>query len=186
MKVFPTDIPGVLWVDPDVLRDARGFFLESYRKDRYAVAGIPEDFVQDNHSRSGKGTLRGLHAQYRRPQGKLIRVVAGEIYDAAVDIRRGSPTFGKFVAMTLSAENFRQLYIPPGFAHGFCVLSEAAEVEYKCTEAYDPEGELTLLWNDPAVGIPWPVSAPLLSAKDRSGKPLAALDALLPRYDPGD
>ena len=147
-------------------RDARGFFLETYQHAKYAAGGITAAFVQDNHSRSGRGTLRGLHAQVKRPQGKLIRVVLGEIYDVAVDIRRGSPTFGRSVAVTISGEDFRQVWIPPGFAHGFCVLSETAHVEYKCTEAYDPADEIAILWNDPALGIAWPITEPIVSAKD--------------------
>jgi dTDP-4-dehydrorhamnose 3,5-epimerase len=153
-------------VDPDVHRDARGFFLETYHQVKYAAGGITATFVQDNHSRSGRGTLRGLHAQVKRPQGKLIRVVEGEIFDVAVDIRRGSPTFGRSVAVTISGEDFRQVWIPPGFAHGFCVLSETAHVEYKCTAPYDPADEIAVLWNDPDLGIAWPIASPIVSAKD--------------------
>ena len=147
-------------------RDARGFFLETYHRDKYAAGGITAAFVQDNHSRSVRGTLRGLHAQLARPQGKLIRVVEGEIHDVALDIRRGSPTFGRTVGVRLSGEDFRQLWIPPGFAHGFCVLSEVAHVEYKCTELYDPADEISILWNDPDLGIDWPIRDPIVSAKD--------------------
>ena len=153
-------------VEPDVHRDARGFFLETYHRDKYAAGGIAAAFVQDNHSRSGRGTLRGLHAQLKRPQGKLIRVVEGQIYDVALDIRRGSPTFGRWVGMTISGEDFRQLWIPPGFAHGFCVLSETAHVEYKCTQTYDAADEVSILWSDPDLGIAWPIHDPIVSAKD--------------------
>ena len=147
-------------------RDARGFFLETYNARRYAAGGITGPFVQDNHSRSARGTLRGLHAQVQRPQGKLVRVVEGEIYDVALDIRRGSPAFGRWVGMRISGEDFRQLWIPPGFAHGFCVLSEVAHVEYKCTELYDASDEVSIAWNDPDIGIDWPVTDPVVSAKD--------------------
>lgn len=147
-------------------RDARGFFLETYHRQKYAAGGITGTFVQDNHSRSGRGTLRGLHAQVKRPQGKLIRVVEGEIYDLALDIRRGSPTFGRWVGMRISGDDFRQLWIPPGFAHGFCVLSEVAHVEYKCTEPYDAADEISILWSDPDLGIAWPIRDPIVSAKD--------------------
>ena len=147
-------------------RDARGFFLETWHQQKYAAAGITGAFVQDNHSRSARGTLRGLHAQVKRPQGKLIRVVEGEIYDVALDIRPGSPTFGRSVGMTISGDDFRQLWIPPGFAHGFCVLSEVAHVEYKCTAVYDPADEISILWNDPDLGIAWPLRDPIVSAKD--------------------
>ena len=153
-------------VEPDVYRDPRGFFLETYHQAKYAAGGIVAAFVQDNHSRSGRGTLRGLHAQARRPQGKLVRVVEGEIYDVAVDIRLSSPTFGRSVAMTISGEDFRQLWIPPGFAHGFCVLSEVAHVEYKCTEPYDAADEIAILWSDPDLAIAWPIADPVVSAKD--------------------
>jgi len=149
-----------------VHRDARGFFLETWHQQKYAAAGITGAFVQDNHSRSARGTLRGLHAQVKRPQGKLIRVVEGEIYDVALDIRPGSPTFGRSVGMTISGDDFRQLWIPPGFAHGFGVLSEVAHVEYKCTAVYDPADEISILWNDPDLGIAWPLRDPIVSAKD--------------------
>ncbi len=162
-------------VDPDVHRDARGFFLETYHRAKYAAGGIAAAFVQDNHSRSGRGTLRGLHAQVKRPQGKLIRVVEGEIFDVAVDIRPGSPTFGASVAVTISGEDFRQIWIPPGFAHGFCVLSETAHVEYKCTEPYDAADEIAILWSDPALGIAWPIAEPIVSAKDSRAARLAEL-----------
>jgi dTDP-4-dehydrorhamnose 3,5-epimerase len=166
MKFVKGKLPGVVLIEPDVFRDARGFFLEAYHREKYEAGGVPGNFVQDNHSRSLKGTLRGLHLQTRRPQGKLIRVLQGEIYDVAVDIRRGSPTFKVWESFNLSAENFRQLYVPPGYAHGFVVLSEMAEVEYKCTDFYDPGGELGIRWNDAELAIPWPVEKPLLSPKD--------------------
>ena len=165
-------------MEPDVFRDARGFFLETFHAKKYREGGIPHDFVQDNHSRSQRGTLRGLHAQRSRPQGKLVRAVRGEIFDVAVDIRPGSKTFGRWVGHTLSEENFHQLFVPPGFAHGFCVVSEMAEVEYKCTDFYDKADEVGVLWS--SVGIDWPVREPLLSEKDKA---LPHLDEL--RREPG-
>lgn len=182
MEFIATDLPGVIVVEPRVFRDDRGFFLETYRADRYREGGIDATFVQDNHSRSARGTLRGLHAQWEHPQGKLLRVIEGEIFDVAVDIRRGSPTFGKWVGVTLSAENFRQIYVPVGFAHGFCVTSDVAQVEYKCTDIYDPEHEIRVLWSDPEIGIEWPIADPLLSPKDADGQPLSALGDVLPVY----
>jgi dTDP-4-dehydrorhamnose 3,5-epimerase len=167
VRFTPLALPDVILVEPDVHRDARGFFLETYHLDKYRAGGIPGPFVQDNHSRSVRGTLRGLHAQRRRPQGKLVRAVDGEMFDVAVDIRRGSPTFGRWVGVRLSGENFQQLYVPPGFAHGFCVLSEVVNVEYKCTDVYDATDEIGLVWNDPDVGIEWPVREPIISDKDR-------------------
>jgi len=164
VKFLQTDLPGVMVVEPDVHRDARGFFLETFHARRYRESGIPYDFVQDNHSRSVRATLRGLHAQRTRPQGKLVRALRGEIFDVAVDIRPGSKTFGRWTAAVLSEENFRQMFVPPGFAHGFCVLSDVAEVEYKCTDFYDRSDEIGVLWN--SAGIEWPVKEPLLSAKD--------------------
>ncbi len=178
MNVLPTELPGVLIVEPRVFGDGRGFFFESYQQRRYAEAGIPGPFVQDNVSRSARGILRGLHFQHPRAQGKLVMVLAGSVFDVAVDIRRGSPTFGQWVGVELSGENKRQLWIPPGFAHGFCVTSESADFAYKCTDLYAPEHEHTLLWNDPRLGIRWPVEQPLLSAKDAAGKPLAELTVL--------
>ena len=166
MKFTPTNLPEVILVQPDVHRDARGFFLESYHAGKYLEGGIPGPFVQDNHSLSQRGTLRGLHAQWRRPQGKLVRVLHGEIFDVAVDARLGSPRFGEWVGVMLSGENHHQLWVPAGFIHGFCVTSERAEVEYKCTDLYDPGGELGVLWNDPEIGIVWPVKEPVLSGKD--------------------
>ena len=182
MRVVATDLPGVLLIEPDVHRDARGFFLETYHADKYRAAGIAGPFVQDNHSRSVRGTLRGLHLQRTSLQGKLVRVIEGEIYDVAVDVRRGSPTFGRWVGETLSADNFRQWYIPPGFAHGFCVLSDVAEVEYKCTALYDAPDELGIAWNDPELKIDWPIADPLLSDRDRRHPSLAAQTYLLPAY----
>ena len=182
MKVLPTDLPGVVLVEPVVHRDSRGFFLETYNERRYREAGIPAAFVQDNHSRSVRGTVRGLHFQLRRMQGKLVRAVAGEMFDVAVDVRRGSPTFGRWFGAHLSAENFRQIYIPPGFAHGFCVVSEVGEVEYKCTELYEAADELVIAWNDPQIGIRWPAAEPLLSAKDKAAPRLAEVLDRLPSY----
>ncbi len=182
MRFVQTELSGVVVIEPDVYRDDRGFFLETYHQQKYAAAGIAATFVQDNHSRSLGGTLRGLHAQRRHPQGKLVRVLQGEIFDVIVDIRRGSPTFSRWIGIELSAENFRQCYIPPGFAHGFCVLSDWAEFEYKCTDWYDPTDEIRLLWNDPDIGITWPVRDPLLSDKDRAGQPLREIMDLLPEY----
>jgi len=173
LKFVQTGLPGVVIVEPDVFRDPRGFFLETFHAARYREGGIPYEFVQDNHSRSVRGTLRGLHAQRRRPQGKLVRVVQGEIFDVAVDIRPFSPTFGKWEGAQLSAENFRQIFVPPGFAHGFCVLSETAEVEYKCTDFYDRADEIGARWD--SVGIDWPLQRPLLSPKDAALPTLAEL-----------
>jgi dTDP-4-dehydrorhamnose 3,5-epimerase len=167
VRFLETKLPGVILIEPEVHRDGRGFFLESYHAPKYREGGIRERFVQDNHSRSSKGTLRGLHGQYPRCQGKLVRVIEGEIYDVAVDARRGSPAYGGFVGVVLSAENFRQLYVPPGMIHGFCVTSDVAQVEYKCTEVYCPEDEFNVIWNDPDLAIPWPVSDPILSDRDR-------------------
>jgi dTDP-4-dehydrorhamnose 3,5-epimerase len=182
VRVVPTDIPGVVVVEPDVHVDGRGFFVETYHAERYREHGIEAPFVQDNHSRSVAGTLRGLHLQIRRPQGKLIRVIEGEVFDVAVDVRRGSPTFGRWVAVTLTAENFKQCYVPPGFAHGFCVVSAIAQVEYKCTDVYDPTSEIGVAWNDPALGISWPVSEPLLSLRDSHHPTLAELTGRLPAW----
>ncbi|HYV43812.1 MAG TPA: dTDP-4-dehydrorhamnose 3,5-epimerase [Myxococcaceae bacterium] len=178
MNVLPTELPGVLIVEPKVHGDARGFFFEAYHQQRYADAGIPGPFVQDNVSRSARGILRGLHYQQPRAQGKLMSALAGRIWDVAVDVRRGSATFGKWVGVELSEDNRRQLWVPPGFAHGFCVLSDSADVAYKCTDFYSPEHEHTILWNDPQLAIPWPVEQPKLSPKDLAGKALA--DSALP------
>lgn len=182
MRVVSTDLPGVLIVEPDVHRDGRGFFVETYRADAFNAAGIPDVFVQDNHSRSSGRTIRGLHLQVARPQAKLIRVVEGEIFDVAVDVRRGSPTFGRWVSVLLSAENFRQCYLPVGFAHGFCVTSSTAQVEYKCTHVYDPRDEIGIAWNDPSLAIAWPVGDPILSERDRCNLPVAALADKLPSH----
>ena len=178
-----TEIPEVILVEPDVHRDERGFLLETYHAARYAENGISEPFVQDNHSHSKGGILRGLHLQLRHPQGKLVRAIQGEILDVTVDVRRGSPTFGHHVAIRLSAENFRQLYIPPGFAHGFAVLSESADVAYKCTGFYMPGDELAIAWNDPEIGVPWPLESPVVSERDRKAPRLAEVLELLPRYE---
>jgi dTDP-4-dehydrorhamnose 3,5-epimerase len=184
VRVLPTAIPGVLVIEPDVHADGRGFFVETYHAERYRQHGIDGPFVQDNHSRSVAGTLRGLHLQIRRPQGKLVRVIEGEVYDVAVDVRRGSPTFGRWVAVTLTAENFKQCYIPPGFAHGFCVVSPIAQVEYKCTDVYDPASEVGVAWNDPGLAIAWPVRDPLLSPRDTGHPHLADLTDQLPVWHP--
>ena len=179
MRFLQTTIPDLVLIEADVHRDERGFFLEAFNAARYASAGIPAVFAQDNHSSSVRGTLRGLHLQKRKPQGKLVRVVAGAIWDVAVDVRRDSPTRGRWTAEELTANNFKQLYIPPGCAHGFCVLSETAEVLYKCTELYDPTDEVGIAYNDPVLAIPWPVDAPILSARDRQHPLLHEVLALL-------
>ena len=173
--VTPTAIPDVLVLEPKVFGDARGFFFESFNARDFAQAtGSNAEFVQDNHSKSSQGVLRGLHYQIQHPQGKLVRVVQGEVFDVAVDLRKSSPTFGKWVGLNLSAENHRQLWVPPGFAHGFVVLSESAEFLYKTTDYWYPEHERSLLWNDPAIGIDWPLSGqPLLATKDAAGLPLS-------------
>ena len=181
MRVERTAIPDVLVIEPDVHRDSRGFFVEVYRADRYREHGIAGVFVQDNHSQSIAGTLRGLHLQIERPQGKLVRVVEGEIFDVAVDVRRGSPTFGRWVAVVLSADNFKQCYVPEGFAHGFYVLSPVAQVEYKCTDVYDRATELGIAWNDPSLAIDWPAGERILSGRDRQHPPLAAVMDRLPK-----
>jgi len=183
MRVVATALEGVRIIEPHVFPDARGFFLESYHAERYAQAGLPERFVQDNHSRSARGTIRGFHYQLRRPQGKLVRVVHGVVFDVAVDIRRGSPTFGKWVGVELSADNKRQLFIPGGFAHGFCVLADSSEVEYKCTDYYVPDDQHGVRWDDPTIGIPWPTADPVLSDADRAYPLLAPTREDLPRYD---
>jgi dTDP-4-dehydrorhamnose 3,5-epimerase len=172
MNVIPTSLPGVLLLEPRVFPDARGFFLESYNRQAFAKAGISCEFVQDNHSRSCRHTLRGMHYQLPpRAQDKLVRVLAGEIYDVAVDLRPDSPTFGRWEGFHLSADNFRMLFIPKGFAHGFCVLSESADLFYKCSDLYAPELQGGFRWDDPAVGITWPVTTPLLSDRDRQHPP---------------
>ena len=183
MEVEAAKIPGLLVIDPVVHGDARGFFLETYSRDRYAAAGIDEEFVQDNLSWSRRGILRGFHFQHPGGQGKLCTVLDGEVFDVAVDVRMGSPTFGQWAGTTLSSENKRQLYIPPGFAHGFCVLSERALFSYKCTAFYSAENELGVLWNDDDIGVEWPIDAPLLSDKDRANPKLRDIPPdRLPRY----
>lgn len=176
MQVTETEIPDVKIVKPKVFGDERGFFLETFEQKRYQqMLNINFNFVQDNHSRSQKGVLRGLHFQKQNPQGKLVRVVRGEVYDVVVDIRKESKTFGKWVGIILSEENKTQLWIPPGLAHGFVVLSDIADFEYKCTNYYDPKSEESLLWNDPTVNIDWPITNPILSTKDKQGKTLMEL-----------
>ncbi len=177
MTFRPLDLPGVVLVEPRVFGDERGFFLETYHRQRYADGGIDVEFVQDNHSRSIGPILRGLHAQRRNPQGKLVRCVEGSIWDVAVDARPGSPTFGRWVAEELSAANYRQLYVPPGFLHGFCVLTSPAQVEYKCTALYDPSDEIGVIWNDPDLAIAWPVARPTLSTKDAALPTLRQIEA---------
>lgn len=184
MKVIKTEFDGVVIVEPQVFTDGRGFFLESYHQRKYIEAGIREAFVQDNHSSSARGTIRGLHAQRLHPQAKLIRVLQGEILDVVVDIRRGSPTFRRWIGVELSADNFLQCYVPPGYAHGFCVRSEFAHVEYKCSDFYDPSDELRIIWNDSAIGVRWPTTVPLLSDKDSAARPLDELNEFLPVYKP--
>lgn len=174
MKVIATELPGVLLLEPKVFGDARGFFLETWQAARYHEAGLPERFVQDNHSRSRRGVLRGLHYQLTQPQGKLVWVTRGAVFDVAVDIRRGSPTFGRWYGCVLDDVDHRQLYIPPGFAHGFCVLSEEADFFYKCTDYYHPPSERGIAWDDPDIGIEWPLREMSLSDKDQDNRRLAA------------
>lgn len=179
MQFNPSSIPDVIFIEPDIFSDERGFFMEAYRQKLYSESGIKQSFVQDNHSGSRQGTLRGLHYQIRQSQGKLVRVIVGEVFDVAVDLRRSSATFGKWQGATLSAENRLQLWIPPGFAHGFYVTSPWAEIIYKTTDYYAPEWDRTLLWNDPQVGINWPIpqgEQPIVSAKDTRGKLLEEAD----------
>jgi dTDP-4-dehydrorhamnose 3,5-epimerase len=190
MKVVETDLPGVLILEPPVFGDDRGTFRETWRRDRWAAAGLPERFEQDNLSASRPGVLRGLHYQHPNPQGKLVSVFAGAVFDVAVDIRRGSPTFGRWVGVELSAENGRQLWVPPDFAHGFVVTAVGGDgvalFGYKCTSVYDPAAEGSLRWDDPAIGIAWPVEAPVLSPKDAAAPRLAEVAAgRLPAYGPG-
>ena len=175
MNVIETALPGVLIIEPKAFGDHRGFFLETFQVERYREAGITLPFVQDNHSRSQRGVLRGLHFQRTRPQGKLVSVSRGAVYDVAVDIDPASATYGQFVGVELNDDNHRQLWIPPGYAHGFCVLSEVADFQYKCTDFYFPADEGGLLWNDPDVGIPWPITEPQLSAKDANNPRLRDL-----------
>ena len=185
MKVRETEIPGVLLVEPTVYRDERGFLLETWNEARYREHGIDVPFVQDNHAGSTAPALRGLHLQAEPSlQAKLVRAVEGEVWDVAVDVRVGSPTFGRYVGVTLSSENLRQLFIPAGFAHGYCVASERAQVEYKISAPHAPECELAIAWNDPEIAIPWPVRAPLLSERDRTAPTLAEVRDRLPRWEP--
>jgi dTDP-4-dehydrorhamnose 3,5-epimerase len=180
MRFTSTRLKEVLLIEPDIFRDERGFFLESYRSKTYAEAGLPAVFVQDNHSQSVQGTLRGLHAQLRNPQGKLLRVTHGAVFDVAVDARPDSPTFGKWVGETLSDENFKQLYIPPGFLHGFYVMTPVAELEYKCSDYYDLRDEIGVIWNDPQLGIQWPNNPTLISEKDRK---LPTFSQMVPQFE---
>lgn len=186
MKFTRTEIAEVVLVEPDVHRDARGFFCEVYHAAKYEAEGLPGRFVQDNQSRSGRGVLRGLHGQIGTPQGKLVRVLSGEIFDVAVDMRRGSPSYGRWVGAALSAQNFLQLYVPPGFLHGFCVVSESAEIEYKCTGFYAPSDEISVRWDDPEIGIEWPIRDPLVSEKDGAAPLLRAVVERLPVYAGGE
>lgn len=184
MNVTPSEIPDVLFIDPVVFADARGAFAETFRVDRYAAFGIPATFVQDNMSRSARGVLRGLHLQHPNAQGKLVFALRGEIFDVAVDVRVGSPTFGRAVSTVLSADNHRQVFIPPGFAHGFLVTSDEAIIAYKCTDYYAPEGEQAISWKDPALAIAWPNESPILSSRDAAAPRLSEVDRdRLPRYE---
>ncbi len=183
MNVLETRLPGVLIIEPDVFGDARGFFMETWSRERYREARLPAGFVQDNLSRSARGVLRGLHFQNPHPQGKLISVLEGEVFDVAVDVRAGSPTFGEWVGEVLSSANRRQLYVPEGFAHGFVVIGDTALFSYKCTEYYHPETERSILWNDPEIGIEWPIGDPILSDKDSRAPRLAGIPGdMLPRH----
>ena len=183
MKRVETALPGVCLIQPKVFLDARGFFLESYHQAKFADLGITDHFVQDNHSRSTRGTLRGLHYQLNRPQAKLCRVVEGEVLDVVVDIRFGSPYFGKWISVVLSTTNHNHIYVPAGFAHGFLVLSESAQFLYKCSDFYDPADERGIVWNDPDINIAWGIADPLLSKKDRHFMPLAEIPRqFLPQY----
>jgi len=175
LQIENTALEGVKIITPRLFEDERGFFMETFSQRSFAAAGLPTEFVQDNHSYSKKGVLRGLHYQYPQWQGKLVRVLSGEIYDVAVDIRQDSATFGDWIGVTLSQENRKQLYLPAGFAHGFCVLGEEAHIAYKCTTLYKHEDDCCLIWNDPDVNVSWPLNQPLLSAKDSKGKRLATL-----------
>ncbi len=182
MKIVESALPDVLIVEPDIFADARGAFLETFHGAKYAEGGIQGPFVQDNFAVSRRGVLRGLHYQSPHAQGKLVSVTEGTVFDVAVDIRKGSPTFGRWVGIELSADNRRQLYIPPGFAHGYCVLSETAGFWYKCTDFYAPKDEHGIVWNDPTLKIGWPISSPILSAKDAAYQTLAAMTEHLPVY----
>ena len=182
VTIEATTIPGVQLIVPVVHGDARGYLFESWQVDRYAAIGLPTRFVQDNVSRSSGSVLRGLHVQHPYPQGKLVQVLDGEVFDVAVDVRRGSPTFGQWVGYHLSSTNHFQIYMPPGVAHGFCVTSESALLSYKCTEFYRPDAEIAIAWNDPAIGVAWPVDVPILSPRDAAAGRLADLDEQLPRW----
>jgi len=175
MKFVRLEIPDVVLIEPETIEDNRGSFFEVYRQDKFEAEGLPGIFVQDNQSHSKHGVLRGLHAQLTKPQGKLVRALQGEIFDVAVDIRPGSPTFGRWVRAVLSAKNNCQLWVPPGFVHGFCVTSDSADVQYKCTDLYAPGDEIGVIWNDPEIGIEWPVESPILNAKDRQWPALAEI-----------
>jgi len=186
MNFITTAIPGVLLIEPDVYGDERGFFMETWRAPRYAEHGIPAQFLQDNLSLSRQGVLRGLHCQHPDSQGKLVSVLQGEVFDVAVDIRRGSPTFGQWVGTTLSGEHKNQMYVPPGFAHGFCVTSDTALFMYKCTRLYNPAAEFSIAWNDPDIGIQWPMDSPQLADKDQQAPVLKDLPPTrLPGYQDG-
>ena len=180
MKVIPTELPGVLILEPDVYQDERGYFLETYHAEKYAQYGVPERLVQDNHSWSRHGVLRGLHYQLSKPQGKLVQVVHGEVFDVVVDIRRDSPNFRRWLGVKLSGDSHRQVYVPPGFAHGFCVLSESADFLYKCTDFYSAGDEYGIIWNDPDIGIKWPSLDFQLSTRDRHNPRLKDMDEKLP------
>ncbi|HKT80372.1 MAG TPA: dTDP-4-dehydrorhamnose 3,5-epimerase [Vicinamibacterales bacterium] len=186
MRVVPTALPEVLLIESDVHRDVRGFFVETYHLEKFRSLGIADTFVQDNHSQSIANTVRGLHLQVgdRKAQSKLVRVIDGEIVDVCVDVRRGSPSFGRSVIVVLSAENFRQCYIPAGFAHGFAVVSRTAQVEYKCSAPYDPSAEVGIAWDDPQLAIEWPLSAPIVSERDRQNPLLADVMSRLPVFEP--
>lgn len=184
MDIIKTAIPGALIIEPKSFDDSRGFFMEIFRADRYAAGGIARTFVQDNFSRSVRGTLRGLHFQNPKPQGKLVTVLRGAVLDVAVDVRIGSPTFGRHVAVQLDDDTRRQFWIPRGLAHGFIVRTEFADLFYKCDEFYSPADEIVLRWNDPGLGIDWGCDAPVLSARDGNGRSLTQLDGLLPRFEP--
>ena len=182
MKVEQTTLPEVLLFEPTMHGDARGFFMETWNHARYSAAGLPVTFLQSNLSKSAGGVLRGLHYQNPNPQGKLVQVLTGEVFDVAVDVRRGSPTFGHWVGYTLTGDNHRQLYVPEGFAHGFCVLSESAIFSYQCTRVYEPQNDRSIAWNDPDIGIAWPLDQPQLSDKDRAAPRLADASDALPAF----
>jgi len=184
LRFVACEIPGVIIVKPEVHRDKRGFFFECFHAEKYREAGIDVRFVQDNHSSSSQGTLRGLHGQNPQPQGKLVRVLEGEIFDVVVDARRGSPMYGKYVTAVLSSENFKQIYVPPGLLHGFVVISEFAQVEYKCSEFYNPKAEFSVAWNDPALDLPWPIDRPSMSVKDAQAPPLSDVQDRLIEFTP--